>query len=340
MRRFLRWLKHADTVCFWDEASAAFQKMLMFILRVKLNNPISLISPTMIKAGRDAGLYSQAPYQVCRLLEIKTTRPEQYAPNEVEAIRAILIKTRFNDELVRKNTLPDDYLPADNSKGSATESETPAQQSNSCPKVTQKEAKLALNNTRRLTKAEKKAVRRHNEATGERAQVVGELSPEEKRDMLTLTNPGYAFWASKGYKTFHLRNCIKLKDLTDLRGFARYEDAVRAGYSPCKQCAPSPKSNLVVSVPIEQRVRKNEEPSLLDELCDKAGFKHSYSAPEYCIETPAGKWKLIFGTRPLDVFHLHLNEEQPVDEEYHKQHRLFLSLQDTFEYIKRHDSNS
>lgn len=60
--------------------------------------------------------------------------------------------------------------------------------------------------------------------------------------------------------------------------------------------------------------------------------------PNYDIETAVGKWRLDTRTYPVDVYHINL-ATSPKESTYHKQPRLFLSLADTFEYIRRHDSS-
>ena len=42
-------------------------------------------------------------------------------------------------------------------------------------------------------------------------------------------------------------------------------------------------------------------------------------------------------THPIIVDHINYVKEPKNSEKYHRQHRLFLSFSDTFEYIKRHD---
>ena len=193
--------------------------------------------------------------------------------------------------------------------------------------------------TRRLTQDEKTALNRHAVAKKERAALAKDTrtkSQGELRDEHILTQTGYAFWAAAGYQTFHLRNCSKLEHISGLRGYARYSDAVHAGLTPCKLCKPTSKFDIKASVPIYQEERKGETIDILDRLCDSQGYPHRYDAPDYFIETPVGKWRLDTRTLPVDVFHINL-VTSPDTTLYHKQHRLFLSLSDTFEYIRRHE---
>ena len=83
---------------------------------------------------------------------------------------------------------------------------------------------------------------------------------------------------------------------------------------------------------MKQRIRKNETEEQIDTFCDSQGWKHEYSGNAYYIETPVAKWKLMTDTHPLAVYHMPKGQT-----EYHKQHRTFLSMTDTVEYIRRHD---
>ena len=193
---------------------------------------------------------------------------------------------------------------------------------------------------RKLTPTEKNALRRHEAAQKDRARfnsLSDRMSDEEKKDAHLLSRSGYAFWAAVGYATFHERNCPKLAHVSGLRGFARYQDAVRSGYRPCRICKPSSKSDIILSVPIYHRERTDETPDHLDALCEIHGYPHSYEEPYYFLKTPVGKWRLNTETYPVDVYHINLLKT-PRAEEYHKQPRLFLSLTDTFRYIQNHDS--
>lgn len=192
--------------------------------------------------------------------------------------------------------------------------------------------------TRKLTEREKVALKRHKSAAKERANKPESLSGQQAHDFMTLTQPGYAFWAQAGYSNFHLRNCKRLGGLSNLRGFARYSDAVRAGLKPCRICKPTQKHDITKSVPIYQKTRKTETVEDLDRMCDQLGWAHVYEEPEYRIETPAGKWKIITGTMPVDVFHIN-KVTQPDETNYHKQHRLFISMTDTIKYIRQHDES-
>ena len=192
--------------------------------------------------------------------------------------------------------------------------------------------------TRALTDSELQALSRHSIAAKERSSIdYQSLSEREKRDALTITNPGFAFWAGRGYRCFHLHGCPKLSGVTELRGFATYYDAVHSGLRPCKHCKPSSKFDILRSVPIAQQLRGAEGPETLDVLCEEQGYAHSVDGGKYLIETPVGKWRLVLGTLPVDVYHMHMDDGAK-RRNFHKQPRLFLSLTDTFEYIRRHDS--
>jgi hypothetical protein len=192
---------------------------------------------------------------------------------------------------------------------------------------------------RNLSKDEERAVRRFRQAKEERESAFkkDDLSEQERRKVLALTQPGLAFWSSKGYRTFHLRNCPKLAGLTDLAGFPRYQDAVSAGYKPCRFCKPSKKHDVAYSIPITNQVRKNETVDMLCELCKKNDLPWDFNGSIFSLQTAVGKWRIYTNIRPVKLEHINLVYNPGNTEKYHVQPRLFLSLVDTFEYILRHD---
>ena len=185
-----------------------------------------------------------------------------------------------------------------------------------------------------LTKAEKRAVKRYEAAKKERSS--GSLKGRTHDDQVELTATGKAFWAAKGYSNFHLRSCPKLQDLTDLVGFSRYQEAMAAGYKPCRTCHPAPKLNLDITMPITSQERDQDTPEMLERLCreKKYSYRQGHSIIE--LETPVGKWKIFFRERPVRLEHVNLAFSDP-DTNYHVQPRIFLSLLDAFQYIERHD---
>ena len=185
---------------------------------------------------------------------------------------------------------------------------------------------------RALKRHEINAMLRHRQSVKERESLAPNVKGTEGRDAYVLTQSGYAFWAAEGYQNFHLRNCPKLNGLSHLHGYARFSDARKFGLSPCKLCKPSARNDIIASVPMKQRIRENETEEQIDAFCDSQGWKHEYSNNAYYIETPVAKWKLMTDTHPLAVYHMPGGQS-----EYHKQHRTFLSMTDTVEYIRRHD---
>lgn len=75
-----------------------------------------------------------------------------------------------------------------------------------------------------MSKDEQSAIGRFNRAKQEREAAFkrGSLSDAEKSNIMALSQPGLAFWASKGYRTFHRRNCLQITGLNQLVGFPRY----------------------------------------------------------------------------------------------------------------------
>lgn len=76
-----------------------------------------------------------------------------------------------------------------------------------------------------MSKDEQSAIGRFNRAKQEREAAFkrGSLSDAEKSNIMALSQPGLAFWASKGYRTFHRRNCLQITGLNQLVGFPRYD---------------------------------------------------------------------------------------------------------------------
>ena len=188
-----------------------------------------------------------------------------------------------------------------------------------------------------LSHEELNALQRHSEAVQERkGRLDTELTDRERSDIITLTQPGHSFWASRCSRSFHLRRCGVMKSASGIRGFARYEDAVRAGYTPCRRCCPTAEDDITLSIPIDNKERSGESVGDLELMCRKAGYTYSYSEPYLCVETSVGRWRIKTDAIPVRLEHVNL-VMQPVTSPYHIQPRIFLSLSDTFRYIKKHD---
>ena len=193
---------------------------------------------------------------------------------------------------------------------------------------------------RALSGSEQRALVRHKESQKERFSVASNkiLTEQERKDFLTLTQPNLVFFASCGCQNFHTMNCSKLKGKTEIRGFGSFADARRAGYTPCRSCRPSKKLDVKVSIPITSKVRQTETLSELKRLCASWGYSYSLDNKFFKIETMVGKWKIYIFSRPVVVDHVNL-VVTPNSDEYHRQHRIFLSLVDAFNYIHRHDDS-
>ncbi len=190
-----------------------------------------------------------------------------------------------------------------------------------------------------LSKQEKKAVLRYKEAVKEREKLLGKenLTEQEKNDIYTLTQPRFAFWAAMGYQTFHLSDCVKLKQLTNLKGFSTYRDARGCNLTPCRICKPTAKHDAMLSIPITNKIRTDESFCCLKDKAEKAGFEYKKAEDFVAIATPAGKWRIYYKKIPIRVEHINLVYGEAV--EYHEQPRRFLSFSDAFSYIKRHDEH-
>ena len=165
---------------------------------------------------------------------------------------------------------------------------------------------------------------------------VENLTESERNDIFTLTQPRFAFWVGQGYQSFHLHSCSKLHEVSNLKGFGTYQEAISAGYTPCKKCKPTSKHDVKYSIPITNRIRVDEKVEDLETLCIDAEYPHYKEGPYFCIETPVGKWRINVASSPVKLEHINL-VESPECDAYHEQPRLFLSFIDTFVYIKRHD---
>lgn len=192
-----------------------------------------------------------------------------------------------------------------------------------------------------LPTEKQRALARFQQAQRERfaPQNREKLSSVDRDDFITLTQPGFAFWSAKGYRNFHTKNCPRLKRLTDLTGFARYDEAVRAGFTPCRQCKPTKKQDVVYSIPITSRKRAGESPQILIDLCHRHGYSCTVDSTgtRFRMETPVGKWQINLEDMPVTLEHINLASPWGDKTTYHRQPRLFLSLADTFAYIHRHD---
>ena len=180
----------------------------------------------------------------------------------------------------------------------------------------------------------KRALARHRQAVQERESArQTEMTETQRRDMATLTATDCAFWASRGYKTFHLRTCRKLNGLTHLRGFSTCQQALNAGYQPCRECKPTPKYDIQISMSIETREREDETPENLLALCARLGLNCEYEEPLLRVHTAVADWKFNLTMRPVIIEH-----RPHGSADYHRQHRMFLSVTDAIRYIHTHDS--
>lgn len=197
---------------------------------------------------------------------------------------------------------------------------------------------LLFRSNRTLTMGENKALARLVQVQKERKSYaqMEHMSRQERADHLTLTQPTYAFFSGTGYQSFHLRSCSLLGRMTEIKGFSTCEQALAAGKTPCKICKPTPKADMELSVPITNQIRDNESENTLVSLCEANGIVYQYEEPYFYMQTSVGKWRVDILSRPVIVHHINL-AKNPNQTQYHRQHRLFLSLKDTFDYIYRHD---
>lgn len=191
-----------------------------------------------------------------------------------------------------------------------------------------------------VKKTDARAIARQKIALEERYRRLNDetLTQIEKNDIYTLTQPRFAFWVGKGYQTFHLRNCVKMNDISNLKGFGTYSEAIHAGFTPCRICKPTAKHDVKVSIPINNRVREDEKIEDIETMCNDAGYTYYRESNYLYLETSVGKWRIKINTSPVKLEHINL-VKTPGCKTYHEQPRIFLSFIDTFDYIKRHDDN-
>lgn len=180
-----------------------------------------------------------------------------------------------------------------------------------------------------------RALRRYQQAQAENLPE-GPMSPQELADWQTLAQSTHAFFAAKGYGNFHLRECPRLRGLSDIRGFATFRQAAACNLTPCRHCRPTAGHDLPVAIPRKSHAREGETTEVLDTLCERTGYGHGYNPPYYYITTPVGKWRLNTSERPYRLHHINLVRAK-AGAEFHLQPRMFLSFRDAFDYIRRHD---
>ena len=186
---------------------------------------------------------------------------------------------------------------------------------------------------------EQRAIKRHRQAQEQRRAFVANtsLSTEKRDDLFTLSQPAYAFFAAKGYDSFHLRHCKKLSGLNNIKGFGMYHEANRAGYRPCKCCKPTSKHDILVSLPIYSTERFNESIDDLKKLSAQANIQYWEDSGLCYMKTNVGIWRVNTNHTPYRLEHINLIKTPHNRTEFHRQPRLFLSLADVIRYIKRHD---
>ncbi len=191
-----------------------------------------------------------------------------------------------------------------------------------------------------LTRSEMTAMTRLEQSQKERFSGVlqTEMTPQERADLFTLTQPRFAFFAARGYRNFHLRNCTRFEGKSDIRGFATYAKAKRAGYTRCRHCKPTDRFDIKVSIPIDNKVRSDETIEDLMTLCVQYDYEYRAYSGYFELQTPVGKWRIDTTARPVTVEHMNL-VKHPNSHRYHQQHRIFLSMLDAIRYIHKHDYN-
>ena len=164
-----------------------------------------------------------------------------------------------------------------------------------------------------------------------------DLSEQEKTDFLTLSRTDCMFWCGKGYNTFHLKHCVKLKGLTHITGFSRAKDAIRDGYRPCRMCKPTTRKGLEMTLPFFSKAVPGESDEVVRERCLES--RHIYRIVDSCseIETGFGIWQIKSGSITYLPYHINKVVEPNNTTDFHQQPHIFLSLSDVVAYIINHD---
>lgn len=134
-------------------------------------------------------------------------------------------------------------------------------------------------------------------------------------------------------KIFHEEHCPYAQRISERNRiyFAMADDALRAGYSPCKHCSV-----------IFQAFRKEKE--ALHTYCQKHGIHMAVQNHRLCIRTGHSRWLLAPGKeKSLRLFHK--NEENRLTNAlekrfpgYHEQRAHCGSILAYLQYIVRHDA--
>ena len=128
-----------------------------------------------------------------------------------------------------------------------------------------------------------------------------------------------------------------MSGLTNLRGFSLHSDAMVAGYRPCKCCKPTPKHDIYLSLPIYSKKRTEEGVQVLVDACKSNSYTYNQEGCHFTLETPVGIWRINTANTPYSLKHINTAMTPDNRTEFHRQPRIFHSLQDVFSYIKRHD---
>lgn len=162
---------------------------------------------------------------------------------------------------------------------------------------------------------------------------MSDMTTQQRENAITLTAFRFAFWAVSGYESFHSRKCGKIKGLSGLQGFARYKEAISAGFKPCRFCKPTQCMDVVASVPVYNQERANESVTEMIKRCEHYSFTCKFEERILTIITPVARWSFDPWKQPYRLIHQHTDASPRGASEKHRQHRLLLSLKDVVLYI-------
>ena len=375
LRNFRSWLREDDELYWWTrKPSAVFGRLRTPSWEKPPAVPQRILLDDVRPVLAAKGVAQENPYKIAAALGLDVPAPAHCSEHDVRTVQAVLqtleipperfrerakkdAKRKRNRELVEHSQYPFFYAKTsavfhrrDCPRVLSANAVLGGVSYDACVKTGRRPCKLCkpvppppkidvpVRPEKNLPDPERRAVQRLKQSQKERDSApLDSMTVQERADLYTLTQPRYAFWAAAGYQTFHLRSCRKMKGLSNLKGFSRFRDAVRAGYTPCKLCKPTKKQDVVYSFPITSRKRNGESIQDLAELCEASQFTYSVEGPYFILRTPLGRWRIHLDSSPIALDHINLTTTPDHPNCYHRQPRLFLSLTDTFDYIKRHD---
>jgi hypothetical protein len=92
-------------------------------------------------------------------------------------------------------------------------------------------------------------------------------------------------------------------------------------------------------LPIYSKKRYGDGVQALIDACESHAYEYKQDGSRFTFETPVGIWRLDTTRTPYRIQHINtaMNPNNRIT--FHNQPRLFYSLKDVFDYVKRHDDH-